>query len=88
MTDLNRTCDVKEKLIKRAWEDEDFKRELMENPKAAIQKALEVVIPESINVKVVEETPDTMYVVLPVNPAVAGELCSDNVGIQPETWYE
>ncbi len=60
---------LQELLVKKAWEDAEFKKALLENPKETIQKMLEIVIPNSINIKVVEETADTMYLVIPANPA-------------------
>jgi hypothetical protein len=77
--------DLESKIIKKAWEDEKFKNELLTDPKSAIQKALEVNIPEGINIKVVEETAETLYLVLPQNPTVTGsklDLNSDKLEAQ------
>lgn len=77
---------LQSKIIKMAWEDKAFKKELLENPKKAIEKTLEVSIPDNIEIKVVEETPETVYLVLPVNPATvstsqeSGELAPQTVG--------
>jgi hypothetical protein len=72
------------KIIKMAWENEGFKKELLVNPKKAIQKALEVSIPENIEIKVVEETPETVYLVLPVNPASVGTV-KESGELAPQT---
>ncbi len=66
------------KLIEKAWNDEVFRKELIENPKAAIQKELEVVIPDDIEIKVVEETDKTFYLVLPQKPSETGDVDSDD----------
>ena len=55
-------------LITRAWEDEAFKRELLANPKATIEKALGVAFPEDIEIYVHEQTPTEVHLVLPMPP--------------------
>ncbi len=57
------------KLIEKAWKDEEFKKELVKNCKEAIEKETGVKIPDNINVTVLEETADEVYLVLPQNPA-------------------
>lgn len=70
---------LKVQIIKKAWEDEQFKQELLADPKAAILKAFQVEIPASVNLKVVEEETASYYLVLPPKPEVAlGK--SSNVG--------
>ncbi|MGA7217787.1 MAG: NHLP leader peptide family RiPP precursor [Candidatus Sulfotelmatobacter sp.] len=54
---------------KAAAEDESFRAELLKNPKAAIEKKIGGPLPEWINVKVVEETADTVYFVVPMTSA-------------------
>lgn len=60
-------------LIAKAWKDEDFKQQLMNNSKAAIAEA-GISLPESINVKVIEETGETFYLVIPQPPSQQEEL--------------
>ncbi|MEB3342865.1 MAG: NHLP leader peptide family RiPP precursor [Okeania sp.] len=60
--------DLEIHLITRALKDEDFKRELIANPKAVIEEELETKLPEDLEIKVLEETEDTIYMVLPCNP--------------------
>jgi hypothetical protein len=72
------------KIVKKAWEDAAFKNQLLANPKSVIEKELQSVqmgvkLPASIKVKVVEETADTIYLVLPRNPKeVTGKELSDS----------
>jgi len=56
-------------LIQKAWEDQAFRERLMEDPKAAIRELLGVVIPDHIQLKTVQETPDQLYLVIPPAPA-------------------
>jgi hypothetical protein len=65
--------EMEEKLITHAWQDEGFKQELLSNPKAALEKK-GISIPANIEVKVVEETPTALYLVLPMSPDQAKEL--------------
>ncbi|MFB5674241.1 NHLP leader peptide family RiPP precursor [Paenibacillus terreus] len=56
-------------LIQKAWEDQAFREKLMEDPKAAIRELLGIVIPDHIQLKTVQETPDQLYLVIPPAPA-------------------
>ncbi|MGG4554327.1 NHLP leader peptide family RiPP precursor [Paenibacillus sp. FSL W8-0186] len=56
-------------IIQKAWQDPSFKAKLLADPKAAIQEALGVIIPDHIKVKAVEENSDEFYLVLPPNPS-------------------
>lgn len=56
-------------LIIRAWKDKAFKQELLANPRTVIEKEFEISIPEGIEIKALEETTHTLYIVLPRNLA-------------------
>lgn len=60
--------DLEIHLITRALKDEDFRKELIANPKAVIENELGTKLPEDLEIKVLEETEDTVYMVLPCNP--------------------
>ena len=58
----------------RAWSDESFREWLKTDPRAAIAEASGITVPESIEVEVMEETPDKAYLVIPSNRvAIADE---------------
>lgn len=59
--------ELEENLIFRAWKDVSFKQELLSNPKATLEKE-GIKLPLNIEVRVVEETPTTLYLVIPINP--------------------
>jgi hypothetical protein len=44
------------RLIERAAKDEAFRRQLVDDPHAALQQALGVSLPGSVNIEVLEET--------------------------------
>ncbi|WP_183562281.1 NHLP leader peptide family RiPP precursor [Paenibacillus endophyticus] len=60
---------LQEQIIQKAWEDAEFKKQLLADPKAAVKEAFGIDIPDSIEVEVVEETANKYYFVLPQNPS-------------------
>jgi len=60
--------DLEIHLITRALKDEAFEQELLANPKAVVEKELGTKLPEELEINVIEETEDTLYMVLPCNP--------------------
>jgi hypothetical protein len=65
--------DMESRIIARAWKDEAFANELRRNPKAAIEKEVGK-LPDAIKIQVVEESPTSLYLVLPARPSGTGEL--------------
>lgn len=64
-------------LINRALRDDNFHALLCTNPRAAIEAeiarlGLRLRLPEGLDVKVLEETPNTLYLVLP--PRTTGSV--------------
>jgi Nitrile hydratase, alpha chain len=69
--------EVERRIIQRSIEDESFRQRLIEDPKAAVEQELGTRLPEEVRVVTVEETADTIYLVLPSTPmedAEGGEL--------------
>jgi hypothetical protein len=58
--------DVREALIRTALKDEFFRESLLANPKLAVERALGTDLPTDMDVVVLEETDDTMFIVLPM----------------------
>ena len=70
---------IEARIIARAWKDPAFAADLRRNPRAAIQRELaamnvDLALPPGVDIKVVEETADTMYLVVPEKPEGAAEL--------------
>lgn len=59
---------LRNQVIQKAWEDPSFKQRLLTDPKAALQEALGVIIPDSITLKAVEEGSNEFYLVIPPSP--------------------
>ena len=66
------------KAVARAWTDPDFKAKLEKDPKAALAD-VGVNVPDYMSVKLVKNTPDTMHVVLPVEPKTMDALDVDEL---------
>ena len=60
--------ELEDQIIARAWQDDSFKEELVSNPEAALSRE-GISLPESIEVKVLEENTNILYIVLPPKPS-------------------
>ena len=59
-------------------EDEEFRRRLLEDPRATVKEELGTWLPEAVRIVAVEETADTIYLVLPdASPVGEGGELSD-----------
>ncbi len=70
------------KLVSRAWSDDNFKEELLHDPKATIERATGIRFSKNIKVQVFEETANQLYFVLPHKPAeklAADELLDEDL---------
>jgi len=66
------------KVQRKAVTDAEFRAELLKSPKAAIEKLVGVELPESYNIKVIENDPAyAATFVLP--PAIDGELSDEDL---------
>jgi hypothetical protein len=59
--------DLEDKIVARAWADEDFRERLKADPHAAVADETGITVPESLQLEVFEETPEKGYLVIPVN---------------------
>lgn len=55
------------KVIAKAWSDNTYKRRLMDDPNSALAE-VGVTIPSGTSIRVVENTPNTIHLVLPPQP--------------------
>jgi hypothetical protein len=55
-------------LIKRAWQDAEFKRQLLSDPRATLEAALGVTLPAGLHICIHEQTPTDLHLVLPMPP--------------------
>lgn len=91
------TNEIEAKIITKALEDEAFMNKLVNTPgaaKAAVEAELGRKLPQDFEIKVVQESANVTYLVLPMNAqakeelsedqlaTVAGGACSSNLTIQ------
>ena len=73
MSEATDRQEMERRLIEKSVEDEAFRQRLIEDPKAAVEQELGSRLPEGVRVVTVEETQDTIYLVLPSTPMASGE---------------
>jgi hypothetical protein len=64
--------EIERRLIGRSLQDDTFRERLLADPRAAVEEELGTRLPEGLQVTAVEETADTIYLVLP-NASPVGE---------------
>jgi len=65
MSEATGRQEMERMLIEKSVEDEAFRQRLIEDPKAAVEQELGSRLPEGARVVTVEETAETIYLVLP-----------------------
>ena len=74
---VQRRNEMQAQLVERASRDQAFRQELLADPRAVIEREFGLAVPEGVQVRVVEETPTTAYLVLPPALARPGQELSD-----------
>jgi len=69
MTVAKTRQDFETEIIKKAWEDNNFRQELLDNPKAVLSKMYDITLPEDLTLEVHVESPTTMHLILPAKPS-------------------
>ncbi len=72
MSEASGRAQMESRLVQRSIEDESFRQRLIEDPKGAVEQELGRRLPEEVRVVTVEETADTIYLVLPSTPMAGG----------------
>ena len=70
-------AEMERRIVQRSIEDDAFRQRLIEDPKGAVEQELGTQLPEEVRVVTVEESADTIYLVLPSTSmagAAGGEL--------------
>ena len=75
MSEAAGRAEMERRLIERSLQDDAFRQQLLDDPKAAVEQELGTRLPNEVSVEAVEETADTFYLVLPsASQAGGGEL--------------
>jgi Nitrile hydratase, alpha chain len=86
--------EMERRLVEKSLADDAFRQRLLEDPRSTVEQELGTRLPENVQVSAVEETADTIYLVLPmVSPLgeEGGELSERELeavagGEQAYTW--
>lgn len=62
-----RRQEIEGRVVRRAWADPDYLQRLRADPRSALEEELGVTLPARLEVMVVEERPDRMCIVVPVD---------------------
>ena len=71
---------MERRLVERSLQDDAFRQRLLADPKAAVEEELGTQLPEEVQVKAVEETADTIYLVLPSASPLQAKEASSPIG--------
>ncbi len=75
MSEASGRTEMERSIVQRSLEDENFRQRLLDDPKAALEEELGTRLPEGVQIRAVEETAQTIYLVLPSSsPLGEGEL--------------
>src|SRR5215213_9196264 len=73
MSEGSGRAEMERRLVQRSIEEESFRQRLLDDPKGAVEDELGTRLPEEVRVVAVEETQDTIYLVLPSTSMAGGE---------------
>lgn len=66
----NQSSDAEHRIVERALKDSEYRKRLIADPTKVIGEEVGRALPPGVQFKVVQETPDTVYLVLPHMPEV------------------
>ncbi|HEX5848538.1 MAG TPA: NHLP leader peptide family RiPP precursor [Rubrobacter sp.] len=72
MSEASGWAEMERRIVQRSIEDDVFRQRLLSDPKAAVEQELGTRLPEDVRVVALEETEQTIYLVLP-NSSPLGE---------------
>ena len=73
MSEASGRQEMERRIVQRSIEDDAFRQRLIEDPKGTVEQELGTQLPEGVRVVTVEETQDTIYLVLPSTPMAGAE---------------
>jgi hypothetical protein len=73
MSEATGRAQMERRLGERSLQDDAFRQRLLSDPKGAIEEELETRLPPEVRVQAVEESAETIYLVLPPAPSQANE---------------
>jgi hypothetical protein len=71
-------AEIEAEIVVKAWQDEAFKQDLLSNPRAVFEREIGNPMPDGLEISVVEETAQHIYINIPVKPVLeSSEQLSD-----------
>ncbi|MGF1575122.1 MAG: NHLP leader peptide family RiPP precursor [Cyanophyceae cyanobacterium] len=70
--------EIESKIILKAWEDDAYRQSLIANPRAVLSEEIGKPIPDGGSFVVVEEKPNSFYLVLPQKPRLIEEVIHES----------
>ena len=64
---------MEQRIVQRSLEDDAFRQLLLADPRAAVEQELGAQLPSGVQVQVVEETADTVFLVIPPSSQAGGD---------------
>jgi hypothetical protein len=71
--------DLEAKIVKRCWENEEFRKEFIADPAGTFSKYLEIPAENLPEIAAHEEPAGSWHIVLPAKPAQSGELSEEEL---------
>ena len=68
---MKTASEIRMALIEKAGENDEFRAQLLADPKSAIESEFGVAVPEGFTLNVHEESPASAHIVLPPNPGLS-----------------
>jgi hypothetical protein len=65
------SSDVRARIVVKTWEDLEFRESLIQDPRGTLSRMggeYASLLNETQNIKIITDTPETMHLVLPLNP--------------------
>lgn len=75
---MNR-IELQNEIVKKVMSNQDFRSEIMKDPKAAISKAFNITIPQNMKINIIEEDADIVSLVIPKMSSELSDSELDNV---------
>src|SRR5262245_34874895 len=71
--------DIEAKIIALAWQDDDFRRKFVADPKGQFEQRLGTKLPVSLKMMVHEENENSLHFVIPTKPKAVAELSDEEL---------
>jgi hypothetical protein len=89
MSEASDRAEMERRLVEKSLQDEALRQKLLADPRAAVEEELGTRLPEDLRVVAVEETADTIYLVVPfvsMEAQEAGELSDQDLEAVAGGW--